>query len=64
MFLVSWFTDLSRLTCHVITGNNESWCSMAWRLAHVHWFWRMWVYTFGLNHCHKSNEYHRSKAND
>lgn len=58
MRALSCITDLSRLTCHYITGDNESWCSKAWRLYHRHWFWRAWVMVFGFSHCHKSNEYH------
>lgn len=64
MRIVPCILDLSRTTCYHLTGDNESWCSKAWRLSSERWFWRMWVYTFGIQHCYKSNEYHRRKYND
>ena len=56
-----WLTDLSRVTCHYITGDDESWCSRAWRLSSEHTGWRMWVYVFGVIHCSMSNEYHNNR---
>ncbi len=50
--------DISRITCNVITGDNTSWCSKAWRQRERHWFWAAWVFVFGREHCRKSNDYY------
>ena len=64
MRALSCLTDLSRLTCHYITGYNESWCSKAWRLRKRHWFWRAWVFVFGRGHCYRSYMFHRRNDHD
>ncbi|SEN74571.1 hypothetical protein SAMN04488011_10628 [Palleronia pelagia] len=45
---------LSRLTCRLTFGVNESWCARGWRLRKRYRFWAGWVRVFGARHCEKS----------
>lgn len=53
--------DLSRMTCFLATGVNESWCSRAYRLQGMSRGWRLFVRIMGENHCAKSHKYHSGR---
>jgi len=50
--------DLSRMTCFLLTGHNESWCSRAHRSKHRHRGWRLFAKIMGEKHCEKSHIYY------
>jgi hypothetical protein len=50
--------DLSRLTCHLVTGAPESWCSLAYRYRDRSRLACLWIAVFGPSHCRKSHEHY------
>jgi hypothetical protein len=52
--------DLSRMTCFLLTGHNESWCSRAYKSKHKHRGWHLFVKVMGEKHCKKSYIHHNS----